>query len=149
MLKIYKTRDVKTPERAHSNDSGIDFFLPNNIEVRIAPWGNVKIDLWVKVSIPEGYDLTMVNKSWIASKTWLITWACLVDNGYDWELVLNLINTTKFEVALKPWQKIIQGVVRKVEYFGVEEVDELEFNAEISKKNNERWTGWFGSTWLI
>ena len=86
---------------------------------------------------------TFVNKSWIASITWLITGGCLVDNGYRWELILNLINTSKFQVDIKWWQKIIQWVVREVEYCIPEEIDNDEYIADTI-----RGEGWFGSTWV-
>lgn len=28
-MKFCKIRDVKSPNRAHSNDAGMDFFVPN------------------------------------------------------------------------------------------------------------------------
>lgn len=172
-MKFYKTRTVKSPERAHGDDSGIDFFIPSGIagEVlnkdwekikalifedpktlkvietfEIQGWENIKIPLWVQVMIPEGFDLQFINKSGIASKTGLILGASLVDNGYTWEIILNLINTNRNSVEIKSGMKIAQWVVRPVEYTKVEEVGELDFHAEVVKKDTERWNGWFGST---
>lgn len=141
MIKFKKVRDVKSPERAHSTDSGIDFYVPIWWWRLILWWENVIIPLWIVVELPKWFDLTFTNKSGIASKTWLITWACLIDNWYRGELALNLINTSKYSVEIKEWQKIIQGVIRAIEYFPLEEVVEL---GEIT----ERWERWFGSTWI-
>jgi len=149
MLKYTKIRDVKCPERWHSNDSGIDFFIPEEAWlIQILPWQNIKIPLWIKILMPIWYDFTFVNKSGIASKTWLITWACLVDNWYRWELVLNLINTTKYEAVVKWWTKIVQGVIRKCEYLMPEEIDNDEWYCETNTEGEEeRGEGAFGSTW--
>lgn len=141
MIKFKKVRDVKSPERAHSTDSGIDFYVPIWWWRLILWWENVIIPLWIIVELPKGFDLTFTNKSGIASKTWLITWACLIDNWYRGELALNLINTSKYSVEIKEWQKIIQGVIRAIEYFPLEEVVKL---GEIT----ERWKWWFWSTWI-
>jgi hypothetical protein len=41
MLKFLKIRDVQNPCRAHSDDSGIDFFVPNDLEkIQITPMNN-------------------------------------------------------------------------------------------------------------
>lgn len=45
MMKFIKTRDVKTPERAHDTDSGIDFYVPNSFpedfEIAMTPNGDI------------------------------------------------------------------------------------------------------------
>ena len=133
---------ITSPQRGHDTDSGIDFYNPK--ELTIYPWENIKINLWIKVNLPEWYDLTFINKSWIASKTWLITGGCLIDNWYTGELVVNLINTSKFEVLLLKGQKIIQGVIRAVEYPKFIEVKDFsEWEAQT------RGEDWFWSTWLF
>lgn len=47
MMKFIKTRDVKTPERAHDTDSGIDFYIPNSFpedfEIAMTPNGDVNM----------------------------------------------------------------------------------------------------------
>jgi len=147
-MKYVKVRDVKSPIRANINDSWIDFFIPEGEKISILAGDNVKIPLGVKILLDEWNDFTFVNKSGIASKTWLITGACLVDNGYRWELVLNLINTSKFQVDLMPWQKIIQWVIRKVNCPIPEEIDNDEYIADTISEEG-RWEGWFWSTGLF
>ncbi len=45
MLKFIKIKNVKNPERANSTDSGIDFFIPNDLEtIQITPLEN---NLWL------------------------------------------------------------------------------------------------------
>ena len=142
-MKFIKVRKVKSPERGNRNDSWIDFFLPEEAwSLNIKAGDNIKIPLGVKIELPQGYDLTLTNKSGIASSTWLVTWACLVDNWYRGELVLNLINTSSNDVELKQEQKIVQGVIRRVDYMSPEEVEA--FDTGITS----RWEGWFGSTWI-
>jgi len=152
-----KIRNVRNPERANLNDSWIDFFIPEDLTndwkwnmlpvdinwkhiIVIYPWESILIPLWIKVKLDYWTDLTFVNKSWIASKTWVIVWACLIDKGYIWELVLNLINTSVEVIEFKLWQKIVQWVIRNVN---------LSLPMEwIVNDITERWEWWFWSTWI-
>lgn len=134
-----KLRDVNNPQRATVFDSWIDFYTPNDMEtLYINPWENVLIPLWVKIELNPWYDLTFFNKSWISSKTWLIVWACVIDNWYRWELILNLINTSSEIRTIVPWMKIVQWIIRECAY-----INPIEW---IVENNTERWEGWFWST---
>ena len=154
-----KLRDVKSPIRAYPSDGGIDFYIPDDLkfievksdranteipslwgEFEIKAWDRILIPLGVKIKLPIWTDLTFVNKSWIAVKTWLIVWACLIDNSYRGELQLNLINTNPYSVFIKNWQKIIQWVIRSVNL-------STPVEWKITDKT-ERWEGWFWSTWI-
>jgi len=147
MMKYTKIRDVKSPAKWHPTDTWWDFFIPQEAWlIQVLPWENIKIPLWIKIILPEWYDFTFVNKSWIASKTGLILWACLVDNWYRWELIVNLINTSKWEVRLKGWQKIVQGVIREVNYMLPEEIDNDEYIADVKSEEIWRWEWGFWST---
>ncbi len=153
---IEQIRDVNKPERANTTDSWIDFYIPNDLEeiishhwdilyedlwlFTIPAWYNVKIPLWIRIRLDEWYDLTFFNKSGIASQTWLIVGACVIDNWYRWELVLNLINTSKDNVTIQRWKKIVQGIIRKCEY-----VIPVEW---VIDDATDRWQWWFGSTGL-
>ena len=149
-MKFTKIRKVKSPVREFDNDSGIDFYIPEDFwKIKILPWDNITIPLWLKIILPEWKDLTFVNKSWIASKTWLIVWACLIDWWYRWELQVNLINTSKFEVELKKEQKIVQWVIRDVSYEQPEEIEEDDyFIATEDEEWKWRFDWWFWSTWI-
>lgn len=137
-----KIREVKSPIRANPTDSWIDFFVPeDDIEIYIEPWQSCLIPLALKVELPIWYDLTFFNKSWIASKTWLIVGACVIDNWYRGELVLNLINTSNEMRTIVSWQKIVQWIIRKCEY-----LNPIEW---IVMSVTERGEWWFGSTWLF
>lgn len=145
-MKIFKVSEVKTPQRAHSTDSWIDFFVPEGVSLNIEPKGSITFRLGVKVVIPDWMDLVFHNRSSIASNNWVILWACVVDNGYTWELILNLINTSWREFRINWGDKIVQWVLRRVELNEVEEVDLLWFETEIAKKDKWREEGKLGST---
>ena len=69
--------------------------------------------------------LQVMNKSGIASKKQLIAGACVVDEGYDGEIFVNLQNIgTQFTTIIEPDQKIAQGVFVKIERPDLYEIKE-------------------------
>lgn len=170
MIKILKVRDVKTPTRANSTDSGIDFFVPNILsslwDIKetpsntpicliedhetdkacffIEPWFWALIPAWIKTIIEPWYDLVFQDKSWVAIK-WLIVWAKVIDSSYRWEIHLHLINTWIQPVKINLWQKVAQWIVRKVELDIPQEIDLETFE---KNSNTDRWNWWFWSTWI-
>jgi dUTP pyrophosphatase len=159
-MKYSKIRDVKSPSRGTQESAGIDFYIPNDynegMPYSLPPGGRVLIPSGIKVSLPKGYALIAFNKSGVASKTGLIVGACVVDEDYQGELHLNLINTnqemetfhdgyyvkdTGF-IRITPGEKITQFVLLPVNYVNPEEtpIDNL------YSKTTDRGEGGFGST---
>lgn len=163
MFQYIKVRDVKSPVRANKTDSGIDFFIPNdltqikitptdiynNFEIKedgwfeLIPWRWLLIPSWIKMIIPEWFDLVFDNKSGVASKKHLLVWAKVVDSSYRWEVHLHLINVWTRPIIVYPWDKIVQWILRKVELWEPIEIKEEEFYSN----ETERGEGWFWSTW--
>ena len=85
-----------------------------------------------------------MNKSGIASKTQLITGACVVDEGYDGEIFVNLQNIGKDIQFIEPSQKIAQGVFVRIEKPVLWEIKE----DNIYGKKTDRGAGGLGSTGL-
>ena len=106
--------DVIIPQRANSNDSGMDFFSP--IDFMIPPGGDYLVPLGLKVKLPSGMDLVFENKSGRSTKNKLVRGACVVDEGYRGEIHAHLFNIGKEEVFIKAGEKIIQGIIRRVEF---------------------------------
>jgi dUTP pyrophosphatase len=113
-VRIYKTRpEAKVPSRAHATDAGMDFFYcpPGRIVARrISPGESALLQTGVKVEVPPSCMLQIMNKSGIASKKHLVTGACVVDEGYDGEIFVNLHNIGDQPQFIEPGQKIAQGV---------------------------------------
>ncbi len=74
----------------------------------IAPGGKVLIPSGIHVNLPEGVFLKAENKSGIASKRGLIFGASVVDEDYQGEVHICLINPTSDVVKVKAGDKIIQ-----------------------------------------
>jgi len=142
-MKISKIRNVKAPTRANNTDAGIDFFVPeDNPMVRIAPGKSCLIASGVKVNVPEGFVLVAFNKSGIAVKKSLHVGACVVDNGYQGEVHINLTNVGEFEQVINPGDKIVQFVLLPLGPHNVNIVPE----AQLYEKESARGEGGFGST---
>ena len=125
-VKVYRTHsNVKLPVRAHATDAGMDFFFcpPENVSITILPGETALLSTGVKVQVPQGCMLQIMNKSGIASKKQLITGACVVDEGYDGEIFVNLQNIGKKDQTIPPGQKIAQGVFVRIEKPALEEIE--------------------------
>ena len=142
-MKVQKVRNVKTPNRGTSVSAGIDFYVPEDFEtVTLNPGQSVLIPSGIKAQVPRGYALIAFNKSGVAVKQGLSVGACVVDEDYEGEIHLHMINTSDKEQVVATGQKLVQFVLVPVSYFDVEEVDEL------PQRNTERGSGGFGSTGL-
>lgn len=142
-MRFCKIRDVKSPQRSHDTDAGIDFFIPNDFEVRqIYPHSSINIPSGIKAEVPHGYALIAFNKSGIATKLGLDVGACVVDEGYQGEIHLHLTNTTNALVNIERGQKIVQFILLPVNYEKPEEVSE----EELFNSKSDRGEGGFGST---
>ena len=142
-MKVQKLRDVKTPNRGTTVSAGIDFYVPEDFETTtLAPGESVLIPSGIKVQVPRGYALIAFNKSGVSVKQGLSVGACVVDEDYEGEVHLHMINTSSKEQVIATGQKLVQFVLIPVSYFDVEEVD------EIQSRNTERGSGGFGSTGL-
>ena len=75
----------------------------------------------------------------------MIVGACVIDHGYDGEVLINLHNIGTGTQIIDPGQKIAQGVLVPVVHCGVEEVD----NGAAMNVDSPRGKGSFGSTGII
>jgi dUTP pyrophosphatase len=144
-VKVYKVRpEAKLPSRAHKNDAGMDiYFAPiEGAAARVLPNQSVLLETGIKMEVPSGCMLQIMNKSGIATKTQLITGACVVDEGYDGEIFVNLQNIGKDIQFIEPGQKIAQGVFVRIEKPALRVIEEDNIYGE----ETSRGSGGFGST---
>ena len=118
-VRVFKTNpQAKLPDRAHETDAGMDFFFcpdSNTAAVRVEPNRSVLLGTGIKMEVPTGCMLQIMNKSGVASKKQLVTGACVVDEGDDGEIFVNLQNIGKETQYISPGQKIAQGVFVRIE----------------------------------
>ena len=146
-VRVYKTRpNAKLPERAHATDAGMDFFFcpSDNAHMRVEPGGSVLLETGIKMQVPPGCMLQIMNKSGVASKTQLITGACVVDEGYDGEIFVNLQNVGTETQFISPGQKVAQGVFVEIKKPMLIEIDK----DSVYGGQTDRGAGALGSTGL-
>ena len=109
-VRVFRTSpEAKLPRRAHGTDAGMDFFFcpdANTAAVRVEPNKSVLLGTGIKMEVPSGCMLQIMNKSGVASKKQLVTGACVVDEGYDGEIFVNLQNIGTETQFIQPGQKI-------------------------------------------
>lgn len=171
-MKISKIRNVRTPERAHENDAGIDIFFPTDLtvndlravknqgkdvrvisnsktgiieKIELDPGKRVIIPSGIRMNVPKGYAAIVFNKSGVASSTGLSKLAEVIDSGYNGEVYINLVNTSKNEVVtILPTEskKMVQILIVPISLEDVELVDDTKLFSE----KTERGDGGFGSS---
>lgn len=142
-MKYTLLSQVKHPSKAITTDAGIDFFLPDNFNdgeiFKLNPHESLNIPLGVRVEVPRGYALVMMNKSGICTKNKLTVGACVIDCGYEGEVHAHMINYSNEVQELRPGTKIVQGLLLPIYVMELECVESFE-------NTSERGAGGFGST---
>ena len=159
-MKVAKVRDVKTPERGTAKSAGIDFFVPNDfIEKVLPPQRDILIPSGIKAQVPEGFMLMAAEKSGVVTSkqaaveagrtpkptaytTIVVLGAKIVDEDYQGEIHIHLVNVGNEYVIIKPGTKIAQFIPVPVSYDTIELVQE----DELFDKASDRGDGGFGST---
>jgi dUTP pyrophosphatase len=155
-----KTEDGRLkPEIQHKpGDLIVSFFnsnklIDNELEqllvtpvsyIKILPGSKVLIPSGVHVKLPEQVFLVGENKSGIASKRGLIKAAQVIDNDYEGQIHINMINTNNVSVVVKSGEKLIQFIHTPILLSEFEVVDKETF--DITHGETERGSGGFGST---
>lgn len=158
-MKITKIREVKTPTRGTECSAGLDFYVPAGIRLCMLPGDDVLIPSGIKVEVPHGYALIAHNRSSMATSTramkyaglkgnpnstrgCVVVGACVVDEDYQGEIYIHLINVGRCAETIIAGMKVVQLMLTPVSYEGVEVVDE----EELFNQASERGKGGFGST---
>lgn len=159
-LRFAKVRDVKSPERGTARSAGIDFFVPNSFPTTLVqPGDDLLIPSGIRVDIPEGYMLLGADKSGVSTSKQAIVdvgrnpkkgaftsptiiGAKIIDEDFQGELHIHIINVGKFPIMVRPGMKISQFILVPVDYCALQEVPVDELFAEAT----ERGAGCFGST---
>ena len=141
-MKFAKVRDVKSPVRGTEKSAGIDFYIPNDFKpVKLLPGADLLIPSGIKANIPEGFMLMAAEKSGVvtsidavtranrpvkpeAYNTILTVGAKIVDQDYQGEIHIHIINVGLRPALIKPGTKIAQFILVPVSYDNLEEVSE-------------------------
>lgn len=159
-LRYSRVRDVKAPERGTPGSAGIDFFVPNTFPfTEVAPHTDLLIPSGIRADIPEGFMLMGADKSGVVTSTGaclsagrkpkidafaspVIIGAKIVDEDYQGEIHIHVINVGEQPITIKPGMKIAQFILVPVDYCTLEETND----AELFDHETKRGSGSFGST---
>ena len=122
------------PVREHETDAGVDLRTPINVDIE--PYSSVKVDLRVRVEIPNGYVGLLTSKSGLMDED--ITTRGTIDCGYSGTIQVRIFNHGKYPITFERGRKITQLVVTPCIMDKVEIVDEI--------TAGERGENGFGST---
>jgi len=179
-IKFLKTREVKLPTRGTPMSAGIDFYVPTfnrefiealkeknpkilfeegDTKILLGPGERILIPSGIKAEIPKGHALILFNKSGVSSKFGLDILACVIDEDYQGEIHINIVNTSDYfnnveffqghymgnmnkecQCIIEGGDKIVQGLLIPVLYSDIEEV------TTIHNIKTERGEDGFGST---
>jgi dUTP pyrophosphatase len=145
-MPFTKTRDVKSPSRAHASDAGIDFYIPADMpweSFTIQPNTSLLIDAGIRMHIPVNTALIAFEKSGVA-KRGLTIGARVVDSGYTGNIHIHLINTSKQPVTVSRSEKIAQFILLPVILVEPIEIDQNQY--DLFEPVSARGAGGFGST---
>lgn len=160
-LKIEKLTEVEMPNKAHTTDAGIDFYIPNDLNyvlkegkgieiglfekdgikqaaIEIKPHKSCLIPMGVKTSFNKGYALVFFNRSGTATKKHLLRGACVVDADYTGQIYVNMNNVSNESQYLLPGEKLIQALLLPI--------PEVTISEGKVDANTERGEGGFGSS---
>lgn len=134
-MKIVLEPGAFKPERAHTQDAGLDLFTPEDI--LIPAYDRKCVDTRVRVEIPYGFVGLLTSKSGLMRDSGIIS-SGTIDSGYTGTIRAILINTSYEARFFKKGSKITQLLVLPCITPLVEIVDAL--------PETERGENGFGST---
>ena len=149
LIDYFKLRDSAIePVRANPSDAGLDVFYCPSEETKILkiPAGeSVVVETGLKFGVPHGFMLEVKNRSSMAAKKQLIVGACIIDPGYNGELMVNLNNIGNQDRVISAGDKIAQVVMIPIIHFRARKImTNTLYDNPICISN--RGTGGFGST---
>ena len=136
-IEYYLDEGAFDPVRAHEADAGLD--LKSRDTVVLKPRRGAIFDTGVHINVPKGYALFLKAKSGLNVKCDIIGTG-VVDAGYTGPIVVKLYNLGRKKYIINKGDKIIQGVLLKVETPALKKVTDFVSDA------SDRKDGGFGST---
>ena len=118
--------DLPLPGYAHPGDAGADLVAAEDVE--LAPGERAMVPTGVAIALPDGYVGLVHPRSGLAARlgVTVLNAPGTVDSGYRGEILVNLINHDRANVAkISRGDRIAQLVVQRVERARFAVVDEL------------------------
>ena len=150
-MNISKTRVVKTPTRSTTGSAGLDFYIPEDFSpCLLFPQEDVIIPSGIKAKVPKGYALMAAEVSEMATSrrakakakfnikkgtaSSLTIGAKVIDEDYQGEIHIHVVNTGTVNAMLTPGMRIAQFLLIPVLKEEVKEVPERELFTERTER---------------
>ena len=143
-LKIKKLNlNAKVPEYKTQGAAGCDLCALLENEVTLNPLERKLIPTGLSIELPIGYEAQIRPRSGLSLKhgITLINAVGTIDSDYRGEILVPLVNLSNEPYQIKPFERICQMVINKVEVPEIIVVEEL--------NETVRSSGGFGSTGVI
>lgn len=130
-MKVMLDDGAFLPERAHSQDAGLDLRTP--YEIKVPAHGSAIIDTGVRVAFPAGCYGKLESKSGLHVKHDVVCLGGVIDNPYRGSIVVKLYNMGDKDYWFAKGDKVVQMVILKCEtpvMVKVEELDETDRNTD-------------------
>ncbi len=155
-LLFARVRDVKIPFCGTRLSAGIDFYVPDDfnggLPREVAPGEDIFVPSGIKVRVPHGYILMAVDKTGVvssrtaakevfgyvkptATESILKVGSKIVDEGFQGELFLHVINIGNILGRVVPGEKLVQMILVPVGYVPIQEVPEARLWDEGMERN--------------
>ena len=149
ILEYTMVRDGKVPTRANPSDAGLDVYYnppKGKHEAWVRPGCNHVFETGVRIGIPHGYMLMVMNRSSMSAGRELVAGANCIDSGYDGEIFIDLHNIGKNQTSIHPGDKIAQLVLVPVVHFRISENPDGSLYEDYPIAMSNRGDGAMGST---
>lgn len=118
------------PTRKHPTDAGLDLYSCERVV--IPQFSSVVVNTGITVEVPKGFFLWITNKS----KSDYLIGAGIVDQDYQGELKVRIVNYRDVPLIITPGDAIAQIIMLPLLLPHVEEVDIAEVHAEKTERGN-------------
>jgi dUTP pyrophosphatase len=138
-LKVYRLcADAQIPQYSHPDDSGLDLFATQDIE--LLPGDSHLVPTGIAIELPPQTEAQVRPRSGLALKHQItvLNTPGTIDEGYRGEIGVILINHGKISFQITSGMRIAQLVIAPVLRVEIEEVKDL--------SKTQRGAGGFGST---
>lgn len=113
------------PYKKYDTDAGFDLRARIQEKKVIFPGGSLEIPSGVAIELPAGYEAQVRPRSGIAFKYNVVGLLGTIDSEYRGEIGLKLYNFSDKPFIVKPYMRIAQLVINKIELPELKIVDEL------------------------
>jgi dUTP pyrophosphatase len=138
-IKIKLFDEKCMPYKKRKSDSGFDLRARLDNRIVIPPHGSSDlIPSGVAIELPIGYEAQVRPRSGLGVKYDIVSLLGTIDSEYRGEIGIKLFNFSYKPFVVRPYERICQLVIQKVELPEIEVVDEL--------KQTDRGQNGFGST---